>query len=193
VTFAGMTWRNPPPQVQSGADGLTIITGAKTDFWRETFYGFTRDTGHFLYHAIEGDFSARVTVTADYQTLYDQAGLMLRLSERHWIKAGVEHTDGKPVFSTVVTNDYSDWATMPLSFAASPLTLRLTRHATAVRIDVRDPSGAWQMARLAYLPPKSAAQIGVMACSPERGGFTATFSDYTCGPAIPPTLHEAHP
>ena len=35
---------------------------------------------------------------------------MVRLSEASWIKAGVEYTDGEPYFSTVVTNDTSDWS-----------------------------------------------------------------------------------
>ena len=192
MTFDEMTWLNPPPMVSEGADGLTVTTGANTDFWRETFYGFIRHSGHHLGHKVEGDFTARVTVTADYQALYDQAGLMLRVSDTHWIKAGIEHTDGQAVFSTVVTNGHSDWATLPLSFPASPITLRLTRHGTAIRVDLQEPSGSWRMVRLAYLPD-GPASMGPMACSPERAGFAATFSDYRCGPAIPPTLHEPHP
>ncbi|MDP3263314.1 MAG: DUF1349 domain-containing protein [Tabrizicola sp.] len=192
MTFGDMTWLNPPAAMTEGADGLTVTTGAATDFWRETFYGFTRHSGHHLGHPVTGDFTARVTVTADYQALYDQAGLMLRLSDTHWIKAGIEHTDGQPVFSTVVTNGQSDWATLPLSFPASPITLRLTRHGSAVRVDVQEPSGRWRMTRLAHLPD-GPAMIGPMACSPERGGFSATFSNYTCGPAIPRALHEDHP
>jgi regulation of enolase protein 1 (concanavalin A-like superfamily) len=160
MTFDEMTWLNPPAAVAGGPESLTVTTGPNTDFWRETFYGFIRHSGHHLAHPVRGDFTARVTVTADYQALYDQAGLMLRLSDTHWIKAGIEHTDGQPVFSTVVTNGQSDWAALPLSFPASPITLRLSRP---------------------------------MACSPERGGFNATVSNYTCGPAIPRALHEDHP
>ena len=47
------------------------------------------------------------------------------------------------------------------------------------------------MARLGYLPD-GPAMVGPMACSPERAGFEVTFSDYTCGPAIPRALHEDH-
>jgi uncharacterized protein len=192
MTYQGMTWLNQPPYHQIADDRLTLTTGPNTDFWRETLYGFTRHSGHHLAHEVTGDFTARVTITADYQALYDQAGLMLRLSDSHWIKAGVEHTDGQPVFSTVVTNGQSDWATLPLTFPASPISLRLTRHGSAVRVDLHQPDGTWRMARLAHLPD-GPAMIGPMACSPERDGFTATFSRYTCGPAIPRTLHEPHP
>lgn len=191
-TLAQMTWLNPPASSSLQDGALHVTTADRTDFWRATFYGFTRDTGHFLHQPITGDFTATVTVQGDYDTLYDQAGLMLRLSDTHWIKAGVEHTDGAPVFSTVVTNGWSDWATMPLPFDGRTIRLRLTRHAEAVRVQVGHPDGHWIMARLAYLPDLP-AQIGIMACAPERSGFTARFSDFTLGPAIPRTLHEDHP
>ncbi len=191
MSFAGMEWLNPPPSVLEGPEGLSVVTGGQTDFWRETFYGFTRHSGHVLAHGVTGDFSAEVTVAGEYETLYDQAGLMLLVSQTQWIKCGVEVTDGRAVFSTVVTNGTSDWATMPLPFPADRLRLRLTRHDDAVRVQVADPAGGWIMARLAPLSVE-AARVGIMACSPERAGFRATFSDYRCGPAIPRALHEDH-
>ena len=132
MTFANMTWLNPPTDVTEGPDRLTVTTSANTDFWRETFYGFIRHSGHHLGQHVTGDFTAQVTIAADYQALYDQAGLMLRLSQTHWIKAGIELTDGQAMFSTVVTNGQSDWATLPLSFPASPMTLRLTAESKAI-------------------------------------------------------------
>lgn len=184
-----MVWLNPPPKAVSTADGMTVTTGNKTDFWAKTFYGFTRHSGHFLHHPVNGDFTTEVTIHGQYKTLYDQAGLMLRLSDETWVKCGIEHTDGAPVFSTVVTHGQSDWSTMPLLFDAEIIRLRLTRHADAIRVQVQAPDQTWIMARLAYLPD-GPAQIGVMAASPERAGFTVTFRDYTCGAAIPRSLHD---
>lgn len=189
MSFAGMTWLNPPPRSVPDGDGLTVTTGDRTDFWRKTHYGFVRDTGHFLHHPVTGDFSAEVTVTARYEALYDQAGLMLRLDETRWVKAGIEYTDGQPFFSTVITNDRSDWSIVALPFAAERLRLRLTRHADAIRVQVQRPGGGWLMTRLGYLDT-GPARIGIMACSPEREGFTASFHDYSCGPAIDRTLHD---
>ena len=40
-------------------------------------------------------------------------GLMVRIDERRWLKAGVEFSDGQPMLSTVLTDEKSDWATMP--------------------------------------------------------------------------------
>jgi regulation of enolase protein 1 (concanavalin A-like superfamily) len=36
---------------------LRVVTDAKTDFWRETHYGFIRDNGHFFACRVPGDFT----------------------------------------------------------------------------------------------------------------------------------------
>lgn len=53
----------------------------------------------------------KVCVEADFTTLYDQAGLMIYLDEKHWLKAGIEYNDGQPMIGSVLTNEVSDWAT----------------------------------------------------------------------------------
>ena len=37
---------------------LSVTTGARTDFWRETHYGFVHDDGHLRYARVSGDFTA---------------------------------------------------------------------------------------------------------------------------------------
>ncbi|TPK97092.1 MULTISPECIES: DUF1349 domain-containing protein [unclassified Mesorhizobium] len=185
-----MTWLNPPPHHTVGDGTFTVRTGKETDFWRETFYGFWRDNGHFLYRSVEGDFSAEVTVQGDYKVLYDQAGLMLRLSETHWIKAGIEYTDGLAYFSVVVTNDTSDWSLVAIAAGKDGVRIRLTRHAEAIRIQYLDASdGHWKPVRLAYFPISKSVDVGMMCCSPQREGFEATFSGFTIGPPISRDLH----
>jgi len=184
------TWLNPPPKHAFEGGALHVETGPETDFWRETFYGFWRDNGHFLHAPVAGDFTAEVTVEGRYEVLYDQAGLMVRLSESHWIKAGIEYTDGVMYFSTVVTNNVSDWSLIKIP-AAEKVRIRLTRHREAIRVQYLDVTDhRWKPARLAWLPPTASVDVGVMCCSPQRAGFKVTFSDYSVGPAIPRDLHD---
>ena len=185
-----LTWLNPPPHHVLGDDTVHVRTGKETDFWRETFYSFWRDNGHFLYRPVEGDFSAEVTVKGDYKVLYDQAGLMLRLSETHWIKAGIEYTDGLAYFSVVVTNDTSDWSLVSIPNDPNGVRIRLTRHAEAIRIQYLDATdGHWKPVRLAYFPISKSVDVGMMCCSPQREGFEVTFADFTVGPPISRQLH----
>lgn len=185
-----LKWLNPPENVTQDGDVLRVTTGDKTDFWRGTFYGFYRDNGHFLHQRVEGDFTAEVSVGGDYRVLYDQAGLMIRLSESHWIKAGIEHTDGKNYFSVVVTNTMSDWSLVEVPGATTDIRIRLTRHAEAIRVQYYDPlEGTFVPVRLAYFPPTVAVDVGMMCCSPQRSGFEATFKRFRVGEAISRDLH----
>lgn len=187
-----LQWFNEPQSWWFNGGTLEIQTGEKTDYWRDTFYNFWRDDGHFLFELVYGDFSAEVTVQGDYKVLYDQAGLMVRLSETHWVKAGVEFTDGKIYFSVVVTNDKSDWSLVEVPFdEENGIRIRLTRHHEAIRVQYLDgTSGQWIPVRLAYMPPSKSIDVGLMCCSPERAGFKARFTKYFVGPAISRELHD---
>lgn len=186
----GYRWLNEPASWSGDERALELSTDIKTDFWRHTFYGFVRDNGHAWLKPVAGDFTASAVVTGDYEHLYDQAGLMLRVDRSTWVKTGIEFTDGLMHFSVVVTREVSDWSVVPLH-GVSPrdeIGVRLTRHGDAIRVQYSVAGSAWQMARLAPFPD-AAAGVGVTACSPERGGFRARFRDIAVGAPIARALH----
>jgi regulation of enolase protein 1 (concanavalin A-like superfamily) len=187
--LSGASWLNPPPAWDLGHEALTLETGDRTDFWRDTLYGFRRDSGHALLVPAEGDFTARVSFDGDYEALYDQAGLMLRQDEAHWIKAGVEYSDGVANLSVVVTREASDWSTFALDPSPGPQRLRLTRTGGAVVIQARNAANRWQLLRVTPFP-EGPAGVGPMACSPERAGFRARFTEFALGPAVAQALHD---
>ena len=48
----------------------------------------------------------------------------------------------------------------------------------------------WRMARLAYFPPELPdLSVGIMACSPQREGFEAEFTDFRLGPPVSRDIH----
>lgn len=180
---------NEPPEWSLAEDRLEVVTGGSTDFWRQTHYGFVRDSGHFFYREAAGDFTATVRFHGDYETLYDQAGLMLRLDAETWIKAGIEYSDGVQNLSVVVTRGFSDWSVLPLNEAPDEVWLRVSRHGDAVRVEGSLDGIRYQMVRLAYLPPGVPVQVGPMACSPQRSGFRVAFESFRIGEPISPELH----
>jgi regulation of enolase protein 1 (concanavalin A-like superfamily) len=178
-----MDWLNEPPEWHEAEGMLAVVTGERTDFWRETHYGFIRDDGHCRHGAAQRDFTAEVAFRGHYRALYDQAGLMLRLDERNWIKAGVEYVGGERRLSVVVTRDASDWSTTPYGGSADWLGVRLTRIGTAVHVHWAEGGGpAFRMLRLAFFP-EGPAVVGPMCCSPQRAGFLAEFRGFALGPA----------
>ncbi|MEQ8967921.1 MAG: DUF1349 domain-containing protein [Azospirillaceae bacterium] len=190
--FAEMRWLNPPPSHSVGSDGVLLAcSGAKTDFWQGTFYGFQRDSGHALMRPVPPEFTATLTFEADYTTLYDQAGLMLRAGPSGWIKFGVEFTDGAPHLSVVVTDGMSDWSTQRLALDG-PVTVRMTRLGAAILLHHADPAGpqGWSLARLApFRGASGGLAVGPYLCSPERAGLEARFSDFRLGDPVSRDLH----
>jgi regulation of enolase protein 1 (concanavalin A-like superfamily) len=170
-----MQWFCEPNSWRVEGDRIEVSVGSGTDFWRKTHYGFVRDNGHFGYVEVEGDFEAEVKVMGAYRELYDQAGLMLRSDEAHWIKTGIEYVHGVQYVSAVVTNDFSDWSVAPLAGNPPALWLRLVRKAEAVEIFYSLDGAAYTLLRVAYLPPTPAIAVGVMCAAPDGQGFNVTF------------------
>lgn len=174
-------WLNPPTRWAPYDDALDVTTDPDTDFWVTTHYGFVRDTGHALLRPVPAAFRLRATFSGDYHEQYDQAGLLLRIDEKNWIKTGIEYVDGRQQLSAVVTRDVSDWNVVPLARptddpAPVPVTVELRREGDTVTILYGVGGEPETMLRLAYFPPEVAAQAGPMCASPDGKGFTARFT-----------------
>ena len=101
--FDRCRWRNEPAEWKLSPDGLAVVTDHATDFWSKTHYGFTRHSGHLFGYTTTGGFTASLRVRGRYESLYDQAGLMVLIDDENWIKAGVEISDGEAMLSSVLT------------------------------------------------------------------------------------------
>src|SRR4051812_33998117 len=156
---AQMQWSHEPKQwtVKDGVITATVNPG--TDFWRITHYGFIRDNGPFYFEEQTGDFEASVHVTGKYRELYHQAGLMVRVDEKNWIKTGIEYVNGVQNVSAVVTREFSDWSVVPRTDNPESVWLRLKREGNFVQIEYSFDGKKYEMLRLAYFPPGGKVQI----------------------------------
>ena len=188
--FADCAWLNEPAEWSTRDEDLTVATDAKTDFWRETHYGFTRDSGHFFGREAVGDFTAQIRVDAEFTDLYDQAGLMIRIGAERWMKAGVELSDGQALFSSVLTVGRSDWALGAHAEPRSPFWLRATVARGVLRLQVSRDGRHWPLLRLAPFPAAPRYLVGPMCCTPERAGLHVRFSEFGVGPAALKQLHD---
>ena len=181
-------WQHEPGQWKESAGALTETVPAGTDYWRVTHYGFIRDNGPFRFQEQAGDFEAKVRIQGRYRELYHQAGLMLRLDEKNWIKTGIEFVDGKQNLSAVVTREVSDWSVVPRTDSPEFLWLRLQRQGNFVKIEYSLDDTSWSMLRLAYFPPDVAVKIGMVAAAPGKETFTVTFDHFSVTPLAAPSL-----
>ena len=188
--FANCHWLNEPQKWALDGERLSIITDPRTDFWRKTHYGFTRDTGHLFAFETQGEFSAQLKVQAKYREQYDQAGIMVRLDEKHWVKAGVEYCDGKAALSSVLTSDLSDWATGPFEGNAEEFWIRATVSNGVLKLQASADGNLWPLLRLCPFPEARNYQVGPMCCTPERSGLEVSFSQFSVTPPLNRDLHN---
>jgi regulation of enolase protein 1 (concanavalin A-like superfamily) len=170
-----MEWYNEPQSWSIEGERIVVTSDPKTDFWRKTHYGFIRDSGHFYFEPVSGDFEAEVKVSGAYRAQYDQAGLMVRLDEQTWLKTGIEFVDGIQYVSAVVTRDYSDWSVTPLAENPPALWLRVGRHGSALEVNYSVDGTRYTLLRQAYLTAAATVSVGIMCASPDGEGFRATF------------------
>jgi len=172
------------------AGSLRVVTDQATDFWRETHYGFRRDNGHAYLAAAPGAFTAQLRFRGRFEALYDQAGLMIRVDSQHWLKAGLEFNDGRPMMGSVLTVERSDWATGLFAGDPGDFWMRATVSAGVLRLQYSADGRVWPMLRLAPFPAAERYLVGPMCCTPERGGLEVLFSDFTVTPPTDKALHD---
>lgn len=184
VAWSAGTWLNTPPEIQEDGGRLLVTTAMGSDFWRTTSYGFTRDSGHALLTPLPGDTAVEVGFVADFDELYDQAGALVRVDPRTWLKAGIELADGAPHVGAVATQGKSDWSLAPVpEWAGREVTVRISRSGDALTVRARVDHEPWRTIRLAPLDPGARALAGPFCCSPERAGLRVRFTRFATGPA----------
>jgi uncharacterized protein len=183
-------WLNKPERWSAQGDSLQIVTDKATDFWRETHYGFSRDSGHFLGFPTTNAFTAELRVQGDFQALYDQAGIMVRIDAQRWVKAGIEFLDGRAMLASVLTDRRSDWATAPYEHEAGDFWMRATVSNGVLRLQASADGKLWLLMRLAPFAKANSYLVGPMACTPERAGLKVVFSTFRLTPPLGKDLHD---
>ncbi len=177
-TLENMKWFNEPETWNVKQNTLTMFPNPKSDFWRKTHYGYSFNNGSFYYDTCTGEFEVMVKITGDYKSQYDQMGVMIRIDEKTWIKAGIEYVNGQMNVSAVVTHNNSDWSMIKLDSNPKSIWIRATRISDSLEIFYSLDNISYQMMRLAYFPENKACLVGLMAASPKGDGFKALFEEF---------------
>ncbi|RIV35898.1 DUF1349 domain-containing protein [Micromonospora radicis] len=185
IEWSSGSWLLPPVRtVQEPDGGLGVEPGAGSDLWRHTSYGFVHDDAPALLAPLPENTAVEVDFRLDYTEQFDQAGVLVWVDDRNWVKAGVEVSDGEPQVGAVVTREHSDWSVAPVPrWAGREVTVRVSRAGDALTVRARVAGEPWRLVRLAPLTPDATASAGPYCCSPSRGGLTVRFTDWRQGPA----------
>lgn len=185
-------WLNEPPEWQSDGGRLTLRTGPGTDFWRATLVDYIKDSGHFYYEPVSGDFVATVRILGEYRDQYDQAGLFVRVDEQNWMKCGIEivndvwardyKVDGSAhlIMAGLTTHGWSEWSTLPqLPENPDHLWMRVIRDGSTLFVDWSFDGTDYSVLKLFAFPGAGELMVGRYAASPSGDGFDASFDSYS--------------
>ena len=101
---------------------------------------------------------------------------MVRVDEAHWVKAGIEMSDGKALLSSVLTVGQSDWATAIYGDDPADFRMRATVGHGVLRLQVSADGRTWHLTRLSPFPEAASYKVGPMCCTPERAGLKVSGS-----------------
>ena len=177
-SLENMQWFNEPENYSIRNGVLEMQVPAQTDFWRIAHYGFTVDDGPFLYAVYGGEFEAKIKVSGEYETRFDQAGMMIRLDHENYVKFGIEFVDGKFNISAVVTHHTSDWSVIRLDEPVPHLWLKAVRRLDAIELFYSFDDREYTMMRTLWMQDNCPLQVGPVAACPDGQGFKARFSDF---------------
>jgi regulation of enolase protein 1 (concanavalin A-like superfamily) len=177
-TLEKMLWFNEPEQWEIKNNSLSMFVTPQSDYWRISHYGFTVDDAPFYYATYGGEFEAKVKITGAYKARFDQAGLMIRIDEENYIKAGIEYVDGKYNLSTVVTHKTSDWSVISLDKPIPYIWIKAVRRLDAIEIFYSFDDQTYVMMRNAWMQDNTPVQIGMMAACPDGNGFNVSFEQF---------------
>lgn len=184
-------WMNEPPKWNDDGKTLTIEAAGDTDFWCNTFVDYVKDSGHFYYEIVPGDFVATVRFEAEYRDQYDQAGLFVRQDANNWLKCGVEIVNGTwardykyrgsahLIMAGLTANGWSEWATLPQLPENPPhVWMRMIREGKTLFVDYSLDGKDFTVLKLCALPTAKELWIGRYAAAPSGTGFTSRFTSY---------------
>lgn len=186
IDFSAFTWINQPDQLEITKDQIEFVTRPDTDFWQRTHYGFRRDNGHAFLAPLWPDFSFTVDTEFFYETLFDQAGILIHIDQDNWAKCSIEYEDEVVgALGSVVTNlGWSDWAVSSIPTDVSRMTYRVSRRADDFFFECAPDGDDFRPMRVFHLHGDlSKARVGIYACSPSDSSFKARFSRFEIGPS----------
>lgn len=169
-----MQWLNEPASWRLEDDTILVTANPHTDTWREPKEGGIRSSGHFYFGRVEGDFRIEVGFSGEYRELYDQAGIMLRVDDRTWMKCGVELVHGVQHASVVMTREWSDWSILAIG-NPEKIWIRVERKGAMLFVYYSLDGSSFTLMRKGYFSDAQAVDAGIMIAAPQEKGFSAVF------------------
>lgn len=183
LAWAQGSWTHAPASVTTDGQDLLVTAVEGSDAWRYTSYGFVHDTEHALLAPFQHDSAMEVEYTGAFSEQFDQAGLFIRGSDDHWVKAATEYSDGQLSAGAVVTQGRSDWSLSPASdWLGHRILVRASWADDALTIRAGRAGEPLRLLRVLPFTRGDHVTAGPLVCAPTRAGLTVRFHAWRVTP-----------
>ena len=172
-----MQWQNEPPVWQAQGKTVTAQAATGTGSWFRVRGGRTVHVPHFYCEAITGSFRAQVKVIYHPDSQFDEAGLLVQLDDRSWLKFSIEAGQDVDQAKWVVARRNwldRDYHPLPESHA---YWLRVERQDTTFDLSLSSDGISYSVVHQAILTKCQKAEVGIIISSPMGSGFASRFEE----------------
>jgi regulation of enolase protein 1 (concanavalin A-like superfamily) len=170
-------WKNTPVSWKSGASGLTIVSGKKTDWYISPIDGQMSASAPLLLFKPDDDFILSTKVSVDFRSQWDAGFLMVYVDDKTWAKFALEMSAYKePTIVTVVTREVSDDCNST-PIAGSSIYLQIAKSGPALIFYASPDGRSWKLVRAFTLGSPRGLRVGFASQAPTGESGTAEFSE----------------
>jgi uncharacterized protein len=175
-------WNNRPAEVREDGTDLLVTAEEGSDAWRHTSYGFVHENEHALLAPFAPGSAVEVEFTAAFAQQFDQAGVFVSAGREHWVKAGLEFTDGQLQLGAVVTDPQSDWSAAPYpEWVNRRVVVRVSWTGESLTVRAGRAGAPLRFVRLAPFAADGPVTAGPFVCAPTRSGLVVPFHAWRVG------------
>ncbi len=172
-----LEWKDAAAQATYADGALTIVSGAKTDWFVSPVDGQVSASAPLLLFKTSGDFVLTANVTVDFKTQWDAGFVMAYVDDKNWAKLALEMSAyQEPTVVTVVTRGVSDDCNS-MAITGRSIHLRVARKGPAILFYSATDGRTWRLVRGFTLGPAPELRIGFASQSPIGEQGRATFSE----------------
>lgn len=170
-------WNNSPQSFSIKGNMLTIVSGGKTDMFRDPNVTYNTDNAPKLMFRPDDNFVLSSAIEHSFSSKWDGGAIVFRADSLNWVKFCFEkdYTGARRVVS-VVTKDISDDCNS-VEIPSNKVYYKIAKADNVITLYYSANGSKWYLVRHFQFNAKGPFELGFLSQSPTGKSCTVKFSD----------------
>jgi uncharacterized protein len=175
----GLFWENTPTRFSISKKQLSIVSGGKTDMFRDPNVTYNTDNAPKLLFIADEDFVLTASIEHAFASKWDGGALIIKQDSLNWVKFCFEkdYTGARRVVSVVTKNISDDCNSVGIS--ANKVFYKVAKAGNVVTLYYSADGKRWFLVRHFQFDLSSGFRVGFLAQSPTGERCEVKFSNIT--------------